>query len=141
MSSYPAILIDAGPMVALYNASDRHHRCVCEFFSRCTSRILTTPWCVSEALWVLATDWQVQNELLADLSNGIYECVPMTQEDFAHIAELNRKFPNAAADMADLSLIAVSERMGIHAIAALDHDLEIYRRYRRAPIEAVMQAS
>ncbi|WP_161486824.1 hypothetical protein A5482_001760 [Cyanobacterium sp. IPPAS B-1200] len=34
-------------------------------------------------------------------------------------------------DFADLSLIAISERLKISAIAFLDKDFNIYRRYRK----------
>jgi uncharacterized protein len=40
-------------------------------------------------------------------------------------------------DFADLSLIAISERLDIAAIATLDSDFDIYRRYRKQPFERI----
>lgn len=40
---------------------------------------------------------------------------------------------------ADLSLIAISERLNIAAIATLDKDFNIYRRYRSQPFERVFR--
>jgi uncharacterized protein len=38
-------------------------------------------------------------------------------------------------DFADLSPLKVSERLNIAAIATLDKDFNIYRRYRRQPFD------
>ena len=44
-----------------------------------------------------------------------------------------------AADFSDLALIAISERLGIAAIATLDKDFDIYRRYRKDPFDRVFR--
>ncbi|MBD0266498.1 MAG: hypothetical protein ICV78_28405 [Tolypothrix sp. Co-bin9] len=62
---------------------------------------------------------------------------PTYLEDFARIAELNAQYASLPGDFADLSLVAVSERLNISAIATLDKDFDIYRRYRRQPFERV----
>lgn len=47
------------------------------------------------------------------------------------ISELNQKYAGKSAYFADLSLIAISERLDISAIAILDDDFNVYRRYRK----------
>jgi hypothetical protein len=41
-------------------------------------------------------------------------------------------------DFADLSPLTISERLNIAAIATLDKDFNIYRRYRRPPFDRVI---
>jgi hypothetical protein len=53
------------------------------------------------------------------------------------IAELNAQYADLPGDFADLSLIAISERLKIAAIATLDSDFDVYRRYRKQPFERV----
>jgi hypothetical protein len=40
-----------------------------------------------------------------------------------------------------LALVAISERLDIGAIASLDKDFDIYRRYRKQPFERVFISS
>jgi predicted nucleic acid-binding protein len=72
-----------------------------------------------------------------DLAKELYECVPLVPQDFTRIAELNAQYADLPGDFADLSLIAISERLDISAIATLDSDFDIYRRYRQQPFERI----
>ncbi|MHC5823469.1 MAG: type II toxin-antitoxin system VapC family toxin [Nostoc sp.] len=137
MSYYPTILVDTGLLVAFYDSADSHHDRVVEFFAGCTSQLVTSEGCVTEVMWLLASDWQVQNEFLSHLANRIYECESLTSQDFARIAELNAQYADLPADFSDLSLVVISERLNIAAIATLDKDFDIYRRYRNQPFKRV----
>ena len=88
-------------------------------------------------MWLLSSNWRTQNELLLDLARELYECVPLLTQDFTRIAELNARYADLPGDFADLSLIAISERLDISAIATLDSDFDIYRRYRQQPFERI----
>ncbi len=88
-------------------------------------------------MWLLNADWRTQNEFLLDVAKEIYECVPLLPQDFSRIAELNTQYADLPGDFADLCLVAISERLDISAIATLDSDFDIYRRYRKQPFERV----
>jgi uncharacterized protein len=131
MTYYPVILTDSGILVAYYSSKDRYHQQVRVFFERCTSNLVTTVGCATEVMWLLSQDWRTQNEFLQDMAMELYECIPMLPEDFSRIAELNQQYADLPGDFADLSLIAISERLNIPAIATLDSDFDVYRRYRK----------
>jgi predicted nucleic acid-binding protein len=57
--------------------------------------------------------------------------------DYQRIQELNTIYQDLPADFTDLSLIAISERLNISAIATLDKDFNIYRRYRKQPFNRI----
>ena len=137
--SYPAILINTGPIVAYYDAGDAHHNQVRRFLDASTSVLVTTTGCVTEVMWLLGSRWQVQNEFLSDLSIGLYVCEPLTPSDFIRISELNAQYSDLPGDFADLSLIVISERLNIAAIATLDKDFDIYRRYRKQPFDRIFR--
>lgn len=88
-------------------------------------------------MWLLNADWRTQNEFLLDVAKEIYECVPLLSQDFSRIAELNTQYADLPGDFADLCLVAISERLDISAIATLDSDFDVYRRYRKQPFERV----
>lgn len=134
---HPQILIDTGLLVAFYDLADSHHQKVVDFFDGCRSRLITTESCITEVMWLLASNWQVQNSFLHHVAKGIYKCVPLLAQDFTRIAELNTQYADLPADFSDLSLVIISERLGISAIATLDKDFDIYRRYRKQPFERV----
>jgi len=129
MTYYPVILVDSGILVAYYSSKDRYHQQVRVFFEKCTSNLVTTVGCATEVMWLLGQDWRTQNEFLHDMATKLYECIPLLTEDFSRIAELNQQYADLPGDFADLSLIAISERLNIPAIATLDSDFDVYRRY------------
>ena len=54
-------------------------------------------------------------------------------EDVACIAELNDRSADLPGDVADLTLVALSERLNLAEILTLDSDFDVYRRFRREP--------
>jgi predicted nucleic acid-binding protein len=71
VTHYPIILADTSLLVAFYNRKDNYHVQVRDFFATCTSRLLTTPICIAETMWLLASDWRVQNQFLIHLGNNV----------------------------------------------------------------------
>jgi uncharacterized protein len=52
---------------------------------------------------------------------------------------LNAQYADLPGDFADLSLVAISERLNLAAIATLDSDFDVYRRYRNQPFDRVFR--
>jgi len=139
MTYYPLILVDTSLLIAYYDAGDEYHTQVRNFFASCTSELVTTCGCITEVMWLLAPDWQLQNNFLVAVVNNIYKCERLLAADFARIIELNAQYADLPDDFADLSLVAISERLNIAAIATLDKDFDIYRRYRKQPFDRIFR--
>lgn len=139
MNYPPLSMIDSGVLLAYYSANDQYHQQVRQFLESCTSRLVTTHSCVIEVMWLLSSSWRTQNEFLLDVSKELYECIPLLPQDFIRIAELNAQYADLPGDFADLSLVAISERLNISAIATLDSDFDIYRRYRNQPFDRIFR--
>lgn len=122
-------LIDAGPLIAYYDAGDRWHKPIKLFLERFTGQFVTTSPCLTEALYLLRANYQVQNELLLDVSTGLYLVEELLPEDFSRIAELNSKYADVPGDFADLSLVVIAERLRLSHIVSFDGDFDVYRRY------------
>ena len=138
MQEYPPIILtDSSILFAYYSAQDDYHRSVCKFFEECSSELITTAACITEVMYLLSRNYRTQNEFLKDLAQKLYRSIPLISEDFSRIRELNEQYADLPADFADLSLIAISERLNIAAIATLDSDFDIYRRYRKQPFERI----
>ena len=133
------ILVDSGILIAFYDRRDAYHDRVIKFFTTCTDQLVTTLACATEVMWLLNGDWRVQNEFLKHLSQNIYQCEPLSREDFIRVAELNQQYADLPGDFSDLALVAISERLSIAEIATLDKDFDIYRRYRKQPFSRVFR--
>jgi hypothetical protein len=123
------ILVNTDVLVALYNRAERYHNQVIEFLSQYRGQLITMLGCVTEVMWLLASDYRVQNEFLRHLSEQIYECEPLQSDDSTQISELNAQYSDLPADFSDLALVAISERLNVSKIATLDKDFDLYRRY------------
>lgn len=134
----PFILVDTGIIVAFYNSQDKYHQQIINFFSTCTSQLITTLARVTEVMWLLP-NVRIQAKFLLDLSKGAFICENLIAENYTRINELNLIYQDLPADFTDLSLIAISERLQISAIATLDKDFDIYRRYRKEPFIRVFR--
>ena len=98
-------LLDAGPLIALFDNSDKHHKKVLSFFQSFTGKLYTT--------------WPVLTETMHFLNFN-----PNVQSDFL-------KYQNVPMDLADASLLLVSEEEGINSIVTLDSDYIVYRSKKK----------
>lgn len=131
------ILVDSGPLIAYYNIGDAWHERVKTQFGSSTCQFVTSAACIAETMWMLSSDVRVQNEFLLDLASGIYRVESLLEEDYSRIAALNLKYKDMPADFADLSIVALAERLQIDKVLSLDQDFDIYRRFGNKPFHRV----
>lgn len=122
------VLVDAGPLIALIHADDRHHeRCVATL--RALDESLLTVWpALTEAMYLLNFSWKAQEALWEMLERGVVTLLPIETPDLARMRELMKKYRDLPMDLADAALVAVAEREKIRRIFTLDRrDFDIYR--------------
>ena len=136
------LLIDAGILLSYYQRQEALHGAVVAFFDRTAAQLITSPICIAEVLWLLgdprdARVLAAQNHLLNAVSRGVIEASPLLPQDYARIAELNQRYADRPADFADLTLVALSERLVVAEIVSVDRDFDVYRRFRCEPFQRV----
>lgn len=62
---------------------------------------------------------------------------PVTARDQTRIFELLSIYADLPADLADVSLVAIAERLKIRRIATVDSDFSVYRALGKHPFENV----
>jgi len=126
------ILVDAGPLVALVDAGDQHHR-RCATALRAVREPLATVWpALTEAMYLLADLPRGQEALWEMIERGALELLPLGATDVPRIRELMRKYANRPMDLADAALICVAERVGIRKFFTIDRrDFSVYRLHGR----------
>ena len=122
------ILVDAGPLVALLDASDAHHE-LCTIAIRSIEEPLLTVWpSLTEAMYLLRFSLEAQEALFGDIERGTLVIAGLDTDDCRRMRHLMRKYRDLPMDLADAALVAVAERERISRIFTLDRrDFEIYR--------------
>lgn len=126
-----AILVDAGPLVALLNRNDQaHHLCI-ETLAELTDSLVTVWPVLTEAMYLLHFSWEGQEALWEMLIEGIITLAPLGDDDFLRMRELMKKYRSLPMDLADAALVRVAEREKIRRVFTLDRkDFSIYRPAR-----------
>jgi len=128
------ILTDAGPLVALLDRGETHHRACVECLTELTGPMLTTWPAFTEAMYLLgdAGGWDAQAALWRLIEQGDLEIAAQTPEQAKRMRALMEKYRDRPMDLADASLVAHAEEYGLRDIFTLDRaDFQTYRIHRR----------
>lgn len=123
-----AVLVDAGPLVALLDGSDGHHgRCVATLKS--IRAPLVTVWpAFTEAMYLLRSSLVAQDALWQMVATQGVGILPLGIDDIPRMRELMRRYRSLPMDFADAALVRVAERERIRRIFTIDRrDFTVYR--------------
>jgi len=125
------ILIDAGPLIALFDRSDQYHRKAIGFM-RSFEGILWTTWpVVTEVMHMLDFNPKVQLDFMTWVDRGAIQFFPIGQDHLGRLIRFIQLYDDVPMDLADASLIVASEELGYKEIASIDSDFYIYRDIRK----------
>ena len=119
-----SILVDTGPLVALFHARDRHHEAA-KAMLRANPAALVSTWpVITEACHFLGQAGK--RALLTFIRRGGLRLEGLTVNDVPAIDALTARY--AKMDFADATLVLAAERTGISEIFTIDRrDFETYR--------------
>ena len=122
------ILIDAGPLVALIHADDRHHA-RCKEALKTIREPLGTVWpAITEAMYLLGFSSDAQDALWRLLDGDAVKILLLDASDLSRMRKLMQKYRDLPMDLADAALVHVAEREKISRIFTIDRtDFELYR--------------
>ena len=132
------IVVDTGPIVALLNRRDRHHRWTREVLDTVEPPIFTCEAVVSEACFLLGRLAGGPDAVLALLSSGIVKVDFRMLSEVDALRGLMRKFASVPMSVADACLVRMTELDAESVIVTLDSDFRVYRRNRRQMIPTIM---
>jgi hypothetical protein len=114
------LLLDTGPLVAMLDRSDDHHRACVDVWRRWTGPILTTEAVITEA-----------THLLGHLPDGRATCIqfalaggvipsPVTRARLERTEALMRKYADIPMDYADATLVVLAEELRTPHVFTVD---------------------
>lgn len=121
-----SVLVDAGPLIALFDRDDRHHRRAVAFIEGVEERLHTTVPIIGEVLANLDFSADAQISALSWIAHTT-NVDQSTVDDLPRISEIMNKYRDLPVDFGDASLVALAERLGILDIATIDTDFDVLR--------------
>jgi len=134
-----SILVDAGPLIALFDASERHHQPVKAFLKEHPFRYVSTLAVFTEVSHMLDFSTDAQRDFYEwVMYKGVF-ISDINQNDMPRLLELTGKYADLPMDFADATLVITAEKTGIREIISLDKDFDIYRLPGKEQIHNVYQ--
>ena len=121
------ILIDSGPLIALFDRSDKYHQASTEFIKKNRSELITTLASITEVLHLLDFSRNAQVDFLSWVDAGAVTVEPITTDDFQRIRGLIVKYSDLPMDFADACLVFLGEKMNVSKVATIDRDFDVYK--------------
>ena len=132
-------IIDAGPLIALFNNKDKYHKKILNFIKNYDG-LLTTSWPVlTEVCRMLDFNVNAQIDFLKWVSLGSLKVENIEQLEIERIIQLSEKYSDVPMDLADASLVVLSEKLKIREIITIDNEYYIYRTIKKEMIENIFK--
>jgi len=131
-----AVLVDAGPLVALIDRSDSYHQACREALATIRNPLRTVWPAFTEAMYLLRTSAQAQRALWDMINVGGVRFLEIGHDDCPRMRELMWKYRDLPMDLADAALVRVAERERLRRVFTIDRqDFETYRPHRLGRFE------
>jgi uncharacterized protein len=127
----PAVLVDAGAIIALLDRDDDHHESCIQALKGLHEPLATVWPALTEAMHLLGDTPRARAILCDMVSDGALELLILTASDFVRIKELLDKYRDLPMDFADAALVRVAGRDGMARIVSFDKHFDVYRLPRR----------
>jgi predicted nucleic acid-binding protein len=115
----PSVLLDTGPLVALFRRNDSWHRAAVAWFRQHSGPLLTTHAVVTEAWHLLREPVRLSLVQFVTRACAIPELGPQGPGRVLHALE---RFADTPMDYADATLVVLAESERAYDIATLDAD-------------------
>lgn len=123
------ILVDAGPLVAIFDRDDRDHRRCASALEGLSAPMVTTWPALAEAMYILGdrTGWPGQDALWSLVLRQDLKLHGIDEPALRRARDLMNRYRGVPMDLADATLVAAAETLRTNRIFTLDADFGIYR--------------
>lgn len=121
------IIVDAGPLIALFDKDDKYHNSVIKFLKTFDGQLITSWPVITEVTHLLSFNVNVQIDFLEWLKREAVTIVNLENIHLERIIQLSKKYSDVPMDLADSSLIVIAELTNITEIITIDSDYYIYK--------------
>lgn len=137
----PIILLDTGPLVALFYRRDQHHLWAREQIGQLPAPLLTCEPVLTEACFLLYRLLGNCDAALEFVETGAAEIGFSLNDEVTAVKSLMARYSNVPMSLADACLVRMSELYPDCVLLTTDSDFAIYRRYKRKIIPTLTPPS
>jgi len=134
-------IVDTGPLVALFDRAEQHHRWVAERFNELDAPLLVCEPVLAETMYLLARYPKAQDAVLDLIQNGALNIAFRIDEHTDALRKLLWKYRDTPMSLADACIVRMSEIHDRHAILTMDSDFLVYRKHGRASLPLIYPAA
>jgi uncharacterized protein len=115
------VLIDTGPLLAIYSADDAHHAaCISQMDLLPVGKAYTCWPVLTEAVYMLRHKPTQRDDLLQSVINGDLVLFSLDENDLNEIRQSMRTYADQQIDLADACLLHLANREKISVVFTLD---------------------
>lgn len=135
------VLVDSGPLLALFNAADSWHARVLTWLQQHPQARLITTWPVATEVCALLAR-RIGNPAALDFLRWAQRgALGFDQPDAGSLGEvlaISERFQDLPFDLADASVAEAAARLRIHHVLSIDADFDVYRDKAGKPLLNVL---
>lgn len=135
------ILVDTGPLVALFDPKDSQHETCVKVLQEIRESIITTTPVLTEAFHMLGPASIGSDRLREFIESGGLAVWFFDRPALTRAFELMERYADHPMDLADASLVAAAEMLGTRRVFTIDrNDFEAYRvrrGHRHHPMQII----
>ena len=128
--------MDSGPLYAYIDEDDGDHEQSLRLLESHPGPLLVPQLVIAEVTYLIETrlGWSAEMRFLGDLASGNLLTEPVLAGDWMRIAELVGRYHDLPLGTVDASVVALAERLGVHAVATLDRRHFTVVRPKHVPV-------
>ena len=128
------VILDTGPLVALLNRRDRHHRWAKDQWAEIAPPLLTCESILAEACFLVQPFAGGHMAVLEMVRRNVLDLSFRLAEETAAVSRLLKKYQDVPMSLAEGCLVRMAEQHPESVVFTLDNDFKLYRKYRRQRI-------
>ena len=132
-------IIDSGPIIALFDRSDKFHNKVLDFIKTYKGKFVTSWAVITEVSHMLDFNLQVQIDFLKWCEVGGIEVYDISQTEISNIRIMMEKYIDIPMDLADATLMYIANKENIKNIVSIDSDFDIYRTLKKQSLNNLLK--
>lgn len=131
-------IVDTGPLIAMFDRSDRHHLWAKAVFSELRGPLVTCEAVVAEVAFLCARHRLSMKPLETLIRTGVLRVAPTLSSDADVILKRMERYASVPMSVADACVLWLHETTSPSAVITCDSDFRIYRRSRNRHVDALV---
>ena len=136
------VLVDSGPLLALFNANDHWHDRAKNWLARNQAAQLVSTWPVLTEVCALLSR-RIGNAAALDflrwIEQGAVALDAPSPHSLSDMLTISQRYADLPLDLADASIAEAAARLRVRQVLTLDADFDIYRDKNGKPLSNVLR--